>query len=264
MGELEDLRNSARRLRRGLIDLSYRSGSNHIGCGLSIADLIAVIFGRVIDHRPETARTKDRDYFILSKGHACLIYYLALAERGFFRLEELTEQWNRDGSRFCEHPQPSVPGVDVNTGSLGHGLAVGAGLALALPHRRVVVLLGDGECGEGAVWEAAGFAGAHRLPGLCAVVDSNGLQGLGPVGRVSGGVLSDKFAAFGWETLEIDGHDLVATERALHSPRDGRPRAIIARTVKGRGVSFMENKLEWHYRSLSPELHDQAMGELRS
>jgi transketolase len=241
-----------------IIERSFASGVGHIASALSIIDMLAVLWGAV--------RRKD-DRFILCKGHAALALYAVLRWK-----DEITpaqfDSFCADGSAFGQHPEPGIPTVDFATGSLGQGLSVGCGLALGMRARgeagRVFCLLSDGECDEGQVWEAAAFAGHHRLDRLTALVDANGLQALGRTRDVLDlSPLRDKFGAFRWDATEVDGHDHAALEKALTRPgTDGRPRMVVCRTVQGKGVSFMEDALEWHYRNLSPELKDRALAEL--
>ena len=234
---------------------------------LSCADVMAALYFKVLRIDPAAPQDEARDRFILSKGHGCMALYAALAERGFFPAGILNE-YARDGGRLAEHPAPHcVPGVEAATGSLGHGLSLGAGLALAAKIRRhsyrVFVLLSDAECAEGSVWEAALFAHAQGLDNLAAVVDYNKYSAMGATSPYLE-PLVEKWRAFGWACVEIDGHDVKAIVAAL-SPvplEPSRPSAIIAHTVKGKGVSFMENDLEWHYRP--PNEHDlrRALDEI--
>ena len=217
---------------------------------------------------PQDPDWQDRDRFILSKGHACAALYAALAVKGFFPVEEL-EQFGMDGSRLTTHAGYAVPGVELSTGSLGHGLPVSCGLALAAKrdHKawRTFVLVSDGECEEGSTWEAALFAGHHGLDNLVAIVDANGLQGLGTVREILNlDPLADKLRDFGWAVHEIDGHEHEQIRKALLEVPcvPGKPTAIIAHTIKGKGVSFMEHKLEWHYKSPSAEQLLAALLEL--
>lgn len=234
-----------------------------------MADILAVLYGSVLRVDPAEPKWSERDRFILSKGHAAAGYYAALSERGFFPLEWL--------DRFCGNGQPlaghvtakGVPGVELSTGSLGHGLSVGCGMALAAKRGggdwRCFVVLSDGECDEGSVWEAALFAPHHGLDNLVAVIDYNKIQSLGAVSEVLDlEPLADKWCACNWAVEEVDGHDVAALEWALtHIPATaGKPTAVIAHTVKGKGVSFMENKLEWHYRSPDDEQLLSALAEL--
>jgi transketolase len=256
----------ALRLRRHVVRMCSRGGSSHVGSGLSIADIIAVLYGEVLRIDPRRPDWPERDRFILSKGHAGACVYAALAECGFFDTAALDAHY-RNGSNLSGHvSHKNVPGVELSTGSLGHGLGVGAGMAFNLRRlggdQRVFVVLSDGECDEGSTWEAAMFAAHHCLGNLRAVIDYNKLQSLG---RVSDTInlepLGAKWRAFGWNALRIDGHDLDALRAALAGSSD-RPICIVADTVKGRGVSFMENEVLWHYRAPRGEEYVAAMREL--
>jgi transketolase len=233
-----------------------------------MADIIAVLYGEVLRVDPTDPAWPDRDRFILSKGHAGACVYAALAERGFFPIERL-EQHYRNGSRLSGHvSHKGVPGVEVSTGSLGHGLGIGAGMAMQLRRtggrQRVHVVLSDGECDEGSTWEAALFAAHHGLSNLCAVVDYNRLQSLGPVADTLGlEPFALKWRAFGWTALEVDGHDHEALRLAFaEAGRSERPTCILADTTKGRGVSFMEDQVLWHYRTPRGEELEAALREL--
>ena len=245
-----------------------RANASHIGGALSMADLLAVLYGEVLRVRAEEPRWPERDRFILSKGHSCTALYAALALRGFFPEEEL-KTYGRDGARLMAHISHKVPGVEFSTGSLGHGLPFGCGKALAAKRLgqpwRVFVMLSDGELDEGSNWEAILFAPQHRLDNLTAIVDYNKIQSLGSVSEVLElGPLAEKFRAFRWAVREIDGHNHGEIRAALGALpwEPGRPNCLIAHTVKGKGVSFMENKLLWHYRSPNAEQLQQALREL--
>ena len=233
--------------------MAHAGKTPHVASALSCVDLLVALYFSVLRIDPAKPEDPDRDRLLLSKGHGCMAQYGALAECGFFP-EAVLEEYVRDGGRLAEHPGPHcVPGIEAATGSLGHGLPIGAGLALTAKVRganyRVFVILSDGECYEGSVWEAALFAPAQKLDSLTAIVDYNGWSAMAPT-RPAMEPLADKWRAFGWSVQEIDGHDVEALMAALAAVpfEPGRPSAIIARTVKGKGVSFMENDLEWHYR----------------
>jgi transketolase len=254
-------------MRRWVIEQANDSGVGHIGSALSVVDILAVLWGRVLNGAGTDA--PDRDRFILSKGHAALAFYAALRWRGL--VDEATfRTYCKDGSRLGVHPEHGVPGVEVATGSLGQGLSVACGLALALRRRKspgkVYILLSDAECDEGQVWEAAMFAAHHGLSNLIAIVDDNGMQALGRKVQVLAAPRPERrWRAFGWHATEVDGHDLPALLRALSVRVEGRdgPSVVLARTVLGKGISFMEDRLDWHYRNLSSELANQALDELR-
>ena len=251
----------------------HEAGSGHPGGSLSCTDILAALyFGDVMTYDPAHPASDARDRFILAKGHAAPALYAALAEAGFFPKDEL-KTLRKLGSRLQGHPDSKLlPGVEVSTGSLGQGLSVAAGLAAGLRlkggDQKVYTVLGDGECEEGQVWEAANFAAAEALGNLVAIVDSNGLQIDGQLCDVcSAGELDEKFAAFGWEVHHVDGHDidaLIALFASLPCNSTGKPQAIIAKTVKGKGVSFMENQVGWHGKAPDAEQTKQALAELES
>jgi transketolase len=258
----------ARAIRSHALRMVSRSNASHIGSCLSMADILAVLYTRVLRIDSSMPRCPDRDYFILSKGHAAAILYAALAERGFFPADELLT-YCETASRLTGHVSHGVPGVEVSTGSLGHGLPMAVGFALAARAdaraSKVFCLLSDGECDEGSNWEAILFAPHHRLDNLIAIVDYNKIQSFGRVSEVLDlEPLVDKWRAFRWNTIEVDGHDLAELQRALSGApaQIGKPTVVIAHTVKGRGVSFMENRLEWHYKSPSSEQLERALAEL--
>jgi transketolase len=260
----------ARRIRAHALRMVFAAGSSHIGSCLSAADIIAVLYARVLRLDPINPADPNRDRFIMSKGHAAAILYAALAERGFFPTTELETYCSR-GSRLTGHVSHAVPGVEVSTGSLGHGLPIALGMALAQrasgQHARTFCLLSDGECDEGSNWEAILFAPHHKLDNLITIVDFNKIQSFGRVSEVLNlEPFTAKWLAFGWQTVEVDGHNVVELERALATARQpcGKPTVLIAHTVKGRGVSFMENKLEWHYKSPSPEQLAIALAEINA
>jgi transketolase len=249
--------------------MTHRARSSHVGTCLSIADILAVLYGEVLHVDPARPDWPDRDRFILSKGHGVAAVYAVFAERGFFPKEWL-DTYCQDGSKLAGHiTHHGVPGVEASTGSLGHGLSIGCGMALAgkrdgRPYR-VFVMLSDGECDEGSTWEAVLFAPHHRLDNLIAIVDYNKIQAFGAVKEVLDlEPLADKWRAFRWTVREIDGHDYEQIEDALTSVpfEPGKPSCIIAHTVKGKGVSFMENQLAWHYKSPNDEQLAQALAEI--
>ena len=236
-----------------------------------MCELLAVLYGKVLQVKPAEPDWSERDRFILSKGHGCASLYAVLAESGFFPLDWL-ETFYQNGSYLAGHiTHRHVPGVEVSTGSLGHGLSIATGMALAAKRdrktHRVFVLLSDGECDEGSTWEPILFAPHHRLDNLIAIVDYNKIQSLGTVKEVMDlEPFAEKWRAFGWATREIDGHNIGEIEEALTAIpfEEGRPSCVIAHTVKGKGVSFMENELLWHYRSPQEEEFEAALAELEA
>lgn len=267
---IADLKRKAARIRSELVQLIHRAGGGHIGGALSTVDLLVALFYGVMHLDPQTPRLPDRDRFILSKGHSCEAYYAILADLGFITREELTT-YQCYGSRLMGHPHPKIPGVEAATGSLGHGLGLSAGMALAarmdgLPYR-VFCLLGDGELGEGSVWEAAMFAAHYKLDNLVCIIDRNGLQISGRTEEILGlEPLAARWEAFGWYVREIDGHEMEEIVDALRAApfASGTPSLIIARTVKGKGVSFMEGDRYWHHRVPDADQTARALAELGS
>ena len=259
----------ARRIRAHAVRMVHRARASHIGSCLSMADILAVLYGEILRVDPGRADWSERDRFILSKGHGAAALWAVLAERGFFPVAEL-DTYCADGSRLPGHvTHAGVPGVELSTGSLGHGLPVGCGMALAARHDerawRTFVLLSDGECDEGSTWEAALFAPHHRLDRLIAIVDHNKIQSFGSVAEVLKlEPLADKWRAFGWAVREINGHSHQQLRDTLrHTPFEpGKPSLIVAHTVKGKGVRFMEDRLAWHYRSPDDEQLTEALAEL--
>lgn len=264
----QELRDRAHRIRRHVVAMAAGPEGAHVGGSLSCAEVLAVLYFDVLRVRPDQPGWEDRDRFVLSKGHASAALYAALAERGFLPVEELAT-YGRAGGRLAGHPLRRVPGVELPTGSLGHGLALGAGMALAarLDGRaaRTFVLLGDGELQEGTVWEALMSAAHHRLDNLVAVVDRNGWQLTGPTEEcIALEPLEDRLRTFGWEVRSADGHDVEALRGPLRGApwAPGRPSVLVARTVKGRGVPFLEGRKRSHYARFGPELERRALAGL--
>lgn len=259
----------AKRIRIHALKMTSAGGSSHIGAVLSMADLLAVLYASVLRVDPQNPDWPDRDRFILSKGHAGAGVYAALAECGFFPVEKLAEHY-QDDSDLCGHvSHKGIPGVELSTGSLGHGLPVGAGMALGAKmdgrEHRVVVLMSDGECDEGSNWEAVLFAAHHGLDNLVAVVDYNKIQSMDFVKNTLGlEPFADKWISFGWSVIAVDGHDHFEIARALENipASPGRPTCVIAHTTKGKGVSFMENSVLWHYRTARGQEFEAALLEL--
>jgi transketolase len=265
---VEATRQLAGRVRAWAVRMVHHANASHIGTSLSMADLLAVLYHSVLHVDPGRPDWPERDRFILSKGHGAAALYATLAERGFFPQAWL-KTYCDDGSPLAGHVTHHVPGVDFSTGSLGHGLSLGCGVALAGQRDgkayRVFVQLSDGECDEGAVWEAALFAPHHRLDNLVALIDHNKIQSFGSVKEVLDlSPLADKWRAFGWSVREIDGHDHEHIHAALQAVpfESGRPSLVIAHTIKGKGVSYMENALAWHYKSPDDAQLAAALAEL--
>jgi transketolase len=266
--DVEPLERLAREIRGALVAMSHRAQSAHLGGALSCVDLLVALYWSRLRISPSQPQHPERDRFILSKGHAVSSLYAVLARRGFFPADELL-RYNERGSHLPEQPSPGcVPGVEWATGSLGHGLSVGLGMALASRIKRqpydVYILMGDGECQEGSVWEAAMLAPRLGLGNLTALVDFNKWQATGRSNEVMAmEPLREKWSAFGWTAREVDGHDMRAVLSALHDPRpDDVPLAIVAHTVKGKGISFVEDDNNWHYRSPESDEVCRAFVEL--
>jgi transketolase len=259
----------ARKIRVHSVQMTGRGGGSHVGACLSIADILAVLYGGSLKYQAREPRWPDRDRFIVSKGHAAAAVYAALAESGFIPSEKLLSHY-QDGADLCGHvSHKGVPGIELSTGSLGHGLPVAAGMAygakLDSKEHRVIVLMSDGECDEGSNWEAILFASHHKLSNLTVVVDYNKIQSLKSVAETLAlEPFVDKWRAFGWSVREVDGHDHEDLENAFNSlPLEkDRPSCILAHTIKGKGVSFMEHSVLWHYRSPKGDELAAALREL--
>jgi len=245
----------SKHLRRQIVRVLERGGRGHLGTSLSLVEMLRVLFDSVLHYDPKNPRWPERDRFILSKGHGCIALYVLLQEKGFFPEEELWKFCRFDGI-LGGHPDPKVPGIEISTGSLGHGLPVAVGMACAAKRRgakhRVIAVLGDGECNEGSVWEAAMSASKHKLDNLVAIVDYNKQQSYGSTYEVLDlEPFAAKWEAFGFSCREVDGHDVGALERIFAAVpfANARPSAIICHTVKGKGVAFAENNMKWHHKS---------------
>ena len=266
IGELEKM---AKRLRRYVITMIATAGSGHPGGSLSAADIVTTLYFKIMRHDPKNPQWPDRDRFILSKGHAAPVLYAALAESGYFPIEELSTLRKLD-SRLQGHTDRTLtPGVEMSSGSLGQGLSFGIGVALASRldgrHYQTYVLLGDGECDEGQIWEAAMFAAHLKVDNLTAIVDKNELQLDGRTCDIMNlQPLADKWCAFNWHVLEINGHDIKQIVQAVKKANKikGKPTVIIAHTIKGKGVSFMENNVDFHGKAPTPEEAARALKEL--
>ena len=269
MSNSKELKQLSLKIRKHAMNMTSVGGSSHIGSILSIADILAVIYGSVMAYKADEPKWSDRDRFILSKGHAGAGVYAVLAESGFMPVEKLRTHY-QDGSDLSGHvSHKGIPGVEFSTGSLGHGLPVATGMALAAKINRqkhnIYVLMGDGECDEGSNWEAALFAPHHKLDNLVVIIDRNKLQSIHSTEdtlRLEPFV--DKWQAFGWNVVDVDGHDHQRLLDACGSRVTGKPLCIVANTIKGKGVSFMEDNILWHYRSPQAEEFNSAMQELNN
>jgi transketolase len=261
---LARLEHLSRQMRRGILEKAYAAKVGHIGSALSVADILSVLWGGIL--RDAGTQAPGRDRFVLCKGHAALGLYAAMHFTG--RMDQSTfDSYCMDDTHLGVHPEPTIPGVDVGTGSLGQGLSVACGLAVGLrldrSPGRVYALLSDAECNEGQVWEAAQFAAHHKLDNLTALVDANGTQALGRTEDVLDlSPMARRWEAFGWQAVEADGHDHGSLLGAIEAPRDGRPRMIIAKTVIGKGVSYMEDRVAWHYKSMNADEFARGLAEV--
>ena len=269
--EKKQLQVTACKVRMGIIEGTHAAKSGHPGGSLSAADMFTYLYFRELNVDPANPKWEERDRFVLSKGHTAPGLYSALAQRGFFPVEDL-KTLRHVGSHLQGHPNMNMtPGVDMSTGSLGQGISVAAGMALAAKHQgktcRVYTLLGDGEIQEGQVWEACMLAGHYKLDNFCVIVDNNGLQIDGKVADVmSPYPITDKLAAFGFHVVAINGHDFDEIESALETAKNtkGMPTAIVMSTTKGKGVSYMEDKAGWHGKAPNDAEYEQAMNELKA
>lgn len=263
-----DIEKITRLIRGKVLEMAHKADVAHLASALSCVDILAVLYWKILNIDPKNPKDPDRDIFILSKGHAAMALYATLAYKGFFP-EEMLETFGKDGTYFAEHPDPDIKGVETTTGSLGHGFPVGIGMALAGhiqgKNYKVYALLSDGECNEGSVWEAAMFAPAHKLENVVVIVDFNKWQATGRSTEILAlEPLAEKWKSFGWSTYEVDGHNLRELSNVLSNVPDGsrKPVAIIAHTIKGKGVSFMEDDNNWHYKVPNEEELARAKKEL--
>ena len=269
--EVEQLKKLAKENRQNIIKMVHNASSGHIGGSLSSTDILTVLFHKCMNNIPQWHRDKDfekRDRFVLSKGHISPAYYSVLSQIGYFDKDELMT-FRKFGSRLQGHPMPVCPGVEVATGSLGQGLSIACGIAISLKLDKnpanVFVLLGDGELQEGSVWEGFMNAAQHKLDNLIAIIDRNNLQIDGCTEKIKAlNPLDEKIKAFNWDVIEIDGHDINAIYEAVEKAKlNSKPTAIIANTIKGKGVSFMENNASWHGKATNEEEFQKAMEELK-
>jgi transketolase len=266
-----ELARTANRLRLNVLEMVIKAGGGHIGGSFSVIDILSALYLRVLNHDPGNPDWPGRDRLVFSKGHSCLALYNVLAECGYFPKENL-DCYCVDGGAFAGHPERKlVPGAEATTGSLGHGLPIAVGMAMSAKlngeSHRTVCVLGDGECNEGSVWEAFMAGAQFKLDNLTAIIDSNKYESLGTVEEIlSIEPLGERLADFGWAVREIDGHDMARILDALENApyEEGKPNAIVAHTVKGKGVSFMEGVSMWHYRGPSEDEAEKARAELKA
>ena len=268
--DIQAIKEFAKAIRRTAVLLAYKTNTSHTGGTMSQADALAVLYSGVMNITPETMDAPNRDRFIQSKGHCCASYYAALALKGFMNYDDLMENYCKDGSQYFEHVSHKLPGVELSTGSLGHGLAVACGMALGSKRSNnpfnVYIIIGDGEINEGSNWEAIMFAAHNKLDNLCVILDKNQMQALGDTKDVLClDPMPEKFKAFQWNVLDIDGHDIGQLLDAFDNFKktEGKPTVIIANTIKGKGVSYMENNLKFHYSAPNVEELKIALEELR-
>lgn len=269
---VNELSKLAKEFREKILIMTHSVNSGHPGGSMSLVEIMLALYFYKINYDPSNPSWDDRDRVVVSKGHATPVVYLTLAKAGFFSEEDLMKGFRRFGSIFQGHVYVGVPGIEFNTGSLGHGLSAGIGMALAARYKKkdfnVYVILGDGEIQEGSIWEAAMFASHHKIDNLCAIIDYNKVQENGFVNEIlSVEPLKDRWESFGWNYIEIDGHDFNEIFAALDAftslKGSGKPTVIVANTVKGKGVSFMEYKHTFHGRALNKEEMEKALFELR-
>ena len=267
---IKEIKDFAKAIRRTAVQLAYNTNTSHTGGTMSQADILAVLYSGIMNVTPQTLNDSKRDRFIESKGHCCASYYAALALKGFMNYDELMEQYCKNGSQYFEHVSHKLSGVEVSTGSLGHGLPIACGMAIGAKkthhNNNVYIIVGDGEINEGSNWESFMFAAQNKLDNLCVIIDKNKMQALGFTKDVLClDPLADKLKAFQWNVLDIDGHDidqLLGAFGNFKKTKD-KPTAIIANTIKGKGVSYMENNLKFHYSAPNAEEFKIAMEELR-
>ena len=266
-----ELKEIALNLRKKIIEISYISKAHHIGSELSCIDILVSLYFKIMNVYPKEPNHQNRDYFILSKGHAALALYVTLMQKGFFSENFLKKEFLSDGGQLGGHPDKDLEkGIEISSGSLGQGLAIGAGIALTNKKdnkkNKTYVLLGDGECNEGMIWETALFAAHQKLDNLLAIIDYNKLQGLGSTTKIVGlEPLKEKFESFGWNTVVVNGHDIqsIVTTMEKIFLQKNKPNLLIANTVKGKGVPFMENRFESHYEVLDKKKYQEAIEKLK-
>ena len=268
---MQNLKALSYRLRQNVVDMIMAGKAGHIGGDMSVMETMVALYFHAMNISPENQDDPNRDMFVMSKGHCVETLYAVLAEKGFFPIEQVIKEYSQFGSKFIGHPNNKLPGIEMNSGSLGHGLPVAVGMALAqkMDKRpsRTYVVMGDGELAEGSVWEGAMSATQYKLDNLCAVVDRNRLQISGTTEEVMHqDMVEDRFAAFGWNVLSVDGNDIDAMNAAFDAAKavKGKPTLIVANTTKGKGSSVMENKASWHHHVPSAEEYEQIMKDLKA
>ncbi len=260
------LQNKSKNIRKDILVMAYKSHGAHISSSLCIADILTVLYWDVMKINPKKPNDPKYDRFILSKGHAAMALYAILAQKGFFP-KKILEEYRKDGSLLGDHPIFGIPGIELATGSLGHGLSVAVGMALASKlnkkDNRIFVLVSDAECQEGTVWEAVLLANQLKLDNLTLLVDYNKLQALGQTKDIINlDPLVKKFKSFGWNSYNIDGNNVKDLKKYLNKKNHSSPLAIICNTIGGKGVSFMENNFEWHYKNMDADTYKKAMNEV--
>lgn len=261
----------AKKIRIETLKMVHKSGSSHIGSAFSYVDILSILYGEILNIKPDNPEFEERDRFILSKGHACSSLYACLAIKGFFPIIDL-DSYGKNGSNLMNHVSHKVPGVEFSTGSLGHGLPFAVGKAKALKLKgiktKVFVLIGDGELAEGSNFEAILFASHHKLDNLILIIDHNNLQSLTTVKETLNiDPIDKKFEAFGWDFSNVDGHDFNALRKAFEdfiSLPNEKPKVVIAKTIKGKGVSYMENSVDWHYKPPNKKEFEEALNQIEN
>tara|TARA_Y100000590_G_scaffold137114_2_gene157029 strand:- start:29750 stop:30571 length:822 start_codon:yes stop_codon:yes gene_type:complete len=269
MNEIEIINKFSKQVRKNILDMSLEAGSAsaHFGGALSSVEIISALYSVIMKYNKKNYKSESRDRFILSKGHACLVLYSALAEKGIISKSEL-KTFEKNNSNLLGHPVINRNlGIEFSNGSLGMGLSLGIGVAISLKKKKndskVYVLIGDGECNEGSIWEAAMFASSLKINNICAIIDNNGFQQTGTNNQILDiGDLTAKWKSFGWETLVIDGHNVTQILNSLKTKSD-KPKVIIAKTIKGKGFSFSENNNEWHHKIMTKQNYMNALKELK-
>ena len=268
---MQNLKALSYRLRQNVVDMIMTGKAGHIGGDMSVMETMVALYFHAMNISPENQDDPNRDMFVMSKGHCVETLYAVLAEKGFFPIEQVIREYSQFGSKFIGHPNNKLPGIEMNSGSLGHGLPVAVGMALAqkMDKRpsRTYVVMGDGELAEGSVWEGAMSATQYKLDNLCAVIDRNRLQISGTTEAVMHqDSVEERFAAFGWNVLSVDGNDIDAMNAAFDAARTvkGKPTLIVANTTKGKGSAVMENKASWHHHVPSAEEYEQIMADLKA